>query len=68
VVEIQVQWIKLPNGAEKMILFTGDEEDAMLMRAAYLPGQMAGIQAETSLAFSRGVMHAIASLSSWGRS
>ncbi len=48
------------NGHEHMMLFTRDEEGALLLKCAFLPGQQAGIQERERTAFARGLLEALA--------
>jgi hypothetical protein len=45
---------------EHMMLFTFDEESAMLLKCAFLPGQQAGLQERERTAFARGFLEALA--------
>lgn len=45
---------------EHMMLFTRDEESALLLKCAFLPGQQAGLQERERDAFARGFMNALA--------
>lgn len=47
------------KGREHMMLFTRDEESALLMKCAFLPGQQAGLQEREREAFARGFLDAI---------
>lgn len=48
------------NGREHMMLFTRDEESALLLKCAFLPGQQAGLQERERTAFARGFLEALA--------
>lgn len=48
------------HGREHMMLFTRDEESALLLKCAFLPGQQAGLQERERTAFARGVLEALA--------
>lgn len=48
------------NGREHMMLFTRDEESALLLKCAFLPGQHAGIQKREREAFVSGFLEALA--------
>lgn len=48
------------RGREHMMLFTRDEESALLLKCAFLPGQQAGIQERERTAFARGFLEALA--------
>lgn len=47
------------RGREHMMLFTRDEESALLLKCAFLPGQQAGLQERERLAFARGFVDAL---------
>lgn len=44
---------------EKLILFTNNEEAALLLQPAFLAGQISALQQERREAFSKGFIHAI---------
>lgn len=48
------------HGREHMMLFTRDEESALLLKCAFLPGQQAGLQERERVAFARGFIEALA--------
>lgn len=48
------------HGREHMMLFTRDEESALLLKCAFLPGQQAGLQERERDAFARGFLDALA--------
>lgn len=48
------------HGREHMMLFTRDEESALLLKCAFLPGQQAGLQEREREAFARGFLKALA--------
>lgn len=48
------------HGREHMMLFTRDEESALLLKCAFLPGQQAGLQERERTAFARGFLEALA--------
>ena len=50
------------HGREHMMLFTQDEESALLMKCAFLPGQQAGMQERERTAFARGFLDALAAI------
>lgn len=50
------------NDRKHLMLFTGDEETALLLRAAFLPGQQRQARDERSAAFARGFLHALTQL------
>ena len=50
------------RGVERMILVTPDEECALLLKCAFLPGQVSGVQEHEKSAFSRGVLYALSRL------
>lgn len=54
------------HGREHMMLFTRDEEAAMLLKCAFLPGQHAGIQERERAAFARGFLDALSRVG-WSR-
>lgn len=51
------------HGREHMMLFTRDEESALLLKCAFLPGQQAGLQERERMSFARGFLDALARLS-----
>lgn len=50
------------NDKKHLMLFTGDEETALLLRSAFLPGQQRQARDERSAAFARGFLHALTQL------
>ena len=50
------------HGREHMMLFTRDEESALLLKCAFLPGQQAGLQEREREAFARGFLKALATV------
>lgn len=44
---------------EALMLFTRDEESALLLKAAFLPGQYAEVQEREADSFAKGFLHAI---------
>ena len=50
------------RGREHMMLFTRDEESALLLKCAFLPGQQAGLQERERDAFARGFLKALAAV------
>ena len=50
------------HGRVHTMLFTKDEESALLLKCAFLPGQLTGVQERERVAFARGVMDALARL------
>lgn len=48
------------HGREHMMLFARDEESALLLKCAFLPGQQAGLQERERTAFARGFLEALA--------
>lgn len=50
------------NDKKHLMLFTGDEETALLLRAAFLPGQQRQLKDETVAAFGRGFLAAVRAL------
>lgn len=50
------------NGRAHMMLFTRDEESALLLKCAFLPGQQAGLQEREREAFARGFLEALMKL------
>ncbi|HJV52810.1 MAG TPA: hypothetical protein VJ652_15185 [Noviherbaspirillum sp.] len=50
------------NGERHMLLFTADEESALLLEAAFLPGQRRALQDSERRAFARGFLDALARL------
>lgn len=61
----QVQTVRIEieplirRGEIHWMLFTADEESALLLRSAFLPGQLAEVQAKERAAFARGFFKAI---------
>lgn len=51
--------IVIRNEKEHIILFTGDEESALLLRCIFLPGQQAELQERDRKAFEQRVLHAL---------
>lgn len=51
--------ILIRRGNEHMMLFTKDEESAMLLKCAFLPGQSRGLQEREREAFAKGVLYAL---------
>jgi len=49
-----------------MILFTHNEESALLLKSAFLPGQQAELKLRDRDAFARGVMRALEMLGGGG--
>jgi hypothetical protein len=47
------------RGQEHLLLFTADEESALLLRAAFLPGQQAALQERERAAFANGFLEAL---------
>lgn len=50
------------HGKECLMLFTHDEEHALMLQSAFLPGQQLGIRDREIKAFAQGFMHALAKL------
>lgn len=50
------------NDKKHLMLFTGDEETALLLRSAFLPGQRRGLDEERAKAYANGFLYAIARL------
>lgn len=48
------------NGRKHMMLFTRDEESALLLKCTFLPGQQAGLQERERTSFARGFLDALA--------
>lgn len=48
------------HGRDHMMLFTRDEESALLLKCAFLPGRRAGLQEREREAFARGFLAALA--------
>lgn len=48
------------HGRKHMLLFTRDEESALLLKCAFLAGQQAVLQENERVAFSRGFLKALA--------
>lgn len=47
------------NGKESFLLFTRDDENALLLKAAFLPGQQKHVQDERAEAFAKGFLKAV---------
>jgi hypothetical protein len=47
------------HGNEHFMLFTHDEESALLLKAAFLPGQRSALQDEQRTAFASGFLNAL---------
>lgn len=47
------------NGEKHLMLFTADEESALIMQSEFLPGQMRELQDREQRAFSRGFFEAV---------
>lgn len=58
VVEIEAEILRR-DGAEAMFLFTGDEESALLLKSAFLPGQTSTVREAQRAAFANGFMDAV---------
>jgi hypothetical protein len=54
---ITAEWLNR-RGHEIMMLFTCNEEDAMLLKAAFLPGQRSELREHERAAFAKGFMSA----------
>jgi hypothetical protein len=54
------------KGCEHTMLFTHDEESALLLKCAFLPGQNAELQARERTAFERGFVDALVKLGDCG--
>ena len=52
------------RGREHMMLFTPDEESALLLKCAFLPGQQSRLQEREREAFARGFLKALAAVGS----
>lgn len=50
------------KGRETLMLFTRDEEQALMLKAAFLPGQYQEVQDRESAAFAKGFLHALSGL------
>lgn len=50
------------NRREAFLLFTRDDENALLLKSAFLPGQLAAVRNAERSAFARGFLTAIARL------
>ena len=57
-VTITADWL-FKDGHRTMMLFTRDEESALLLRAAFLPGQTRELREREAEAFSRGFLYAL---------
>ncbi|WP_333676823.1 hypothetical protein [Dyella sp.] len=57
-VRIRAEWI-IKDGLRHMLLFTGDEETALLLEAAFLPGQQRSLNDERRRAFVSGLFTAL---------
>jgi len=58
-VEIRAETIRFYGRDEHMMLFTRNEASAMLLKAAFLPGQRVALQAAERDAFARGFLSAL---------
>ncbi|GAB3249122.1 hypothetical protein [Chitinimonas naiadis] len=47
------------GNARTLLLVTGDDESALLLQAAFLPGQYGAVQERKATAFARGVFNAL---------
>jgi hypothetical protein len=47
------------RGQEHLMLFTSDEESALLLKAAFLPGQQSSLQERERAAFAKGFLEAL---------
>lgn len=47
------------HGLSHLFLFTNDDENAMLLRAAFLPGQRRDLRDQRANAFAEGFVHAL---------
>lgn len=54
---IRAEWL-VRRGERHMMLFTRDEEGAMLLKAAFLPGQRSTLQEAEKTAFAKGFIEA----------
>ena len=52
------------RGRKHMMLFTPDEESALLLKCAFLPGQQSRLQEREREAFARGFLKALAAVGS----
>lgn len=57
-VEIYTERI-VRRGEMHLLLFTHDDENALLLRSAFLPGQQQGLNEERKVAFAKGFLHAV---------
>lgn len=58
-VDIEVVPLYMSGGRKSFMLLTRDEEDAMLLESAFLPGQRKAVLDERSMAYSEGFMRAL---------
>jgi hypothetical protein len=59
VVDIRAERQRFPNGREHYLLLTRDEEAALLLKAAFLPGQQGALRDMEKAEFARGFMEAL---------
>ncbi|HUB92155.1 MAG TPA: hypothetical protein VMA74_20695 [Dyella sp.] len=57
-VRIRAKWL-VKDGQRHMLLFTGDEETALLLESAFLPGQQRTLNDERQQAFISGLFTAL---------
>ena len=50
------------NDKKHLMLFTGDEETALLLRSAFLPGQRRGLDEQRAKAYAEGFLRAMTQL------
>ena len=55
-------WI---DKSERIIYVTADEEAALLLQSAFLPGQMKDVQEQRKSAFSQGILFALDKMRRW---
>jgi hypothetical protein len=58
-VDIWAEKLRFRTGAEHLMLFTYDEEAALLLKSAFLPGQQAALNRIKKDAFAKGFLDAL---------
>ena len=61
VVNLTAVPLRMPNGSTRMLLLTSDDESALLLKCAFLPGQQAGLREREREAYARGVLAVLSS-------
>ena len=65
IIDIEVRSVKWPDGQEQLLLYTANEELALLHRAEFLAGQLKSVQLQYKKGFSAGFLEALKKLSSF---